>query len=146
MRTRYSVDGDSRMIVLRYVRKYDEYRRWYNDARDDILLRGRRHSEAGGGKGLPGDTTFDKTELLLKLDDCHRSKVLRAINDARLKLSCVFPSEAEGKKLEKAIFESCRDSRESNFEAYAGLIACERTAFYEYKSRFIKDIKEAIGI
>ena len=134
------------MIVLRYLRKYREYRSWYINTREDITHGSKRIPE-----GLPmlsglKDREIEKNELLEKLENSHRHRVVAAIDEAKLKLACTFESPEEGKKLVNAVFESCIDGSESNFEAYAGLIACERTAFYTYKSRFIKDIKEAIGI
>ncbi len=146
MRTKFKIDSDSRVIVMRYVRKYDEYRKWYMNARENILYGSRRMPDGMPKGNRISDSVYEKTELLERLDNSHKKKVMTAIDDAKNRLMNCFESEEEGKRLADAILDSCINGRESNFDAYAGLIACERTAFYNYKSVFIEDIKEAIGI
>ncbi len=145
LRRKFTIDKATRGIVLGYVQKYDEYKKWLMNAREDIEYRGRRPIDGMPKGSIRTDSTGDKAVMLCELEESHRNRIVSAIDEAKLHISAVFPSIEEGRKLTRAIMESCKDSR-SNFEAFAGLIPCERTAFYEYKARFIREIKDKIGI
>ena len=146
MNKRYSMDRDLRTLVLKYVRKYEEYRQWYLLEKERI----------GGMKGPCYDgmpkakNVVDRTlwEVLAreKLENSHRARVVSCIDEAKENIGRGSYMGKAKESLANAIWLSCMDGSQYNFEAFSGMIPCERAMFYRYKNMFLNDIKEGLGL
>lgn len=147
MQAKYKIDRDTRTLVLKYIRKYDEYLLWYKSERDRLMSPSREIIGLSTSKGSGiSDPTASTVEALQRLDDSHRVQVINAIDQAKLCIGTNIVSEREVEALRRAIWLSCLNSSEYNFEAFAGAICCERAQFYRYKNAFLNDIKRGLGI
>jgi len=143
MKTR--IDRDTRTLLLKYVKKYDEYAEWYQEERERILNPGRRAPDGTPGSGRTGDPTALGAERLERLEGEHRAKVVRAIDKAKKDIGQGFAA-GEQERLRQAVWLSCRDARQYNFEAFEGEVACERRQFYYYKNEFLDRVRAELGI
>lgn len=145
-RGKYRIDWDSRVIVLKYVRKYEEYKAWLAEERKRIMEPSPAQIDGMPHGMTPGDMTAAAVEALEKLELHQRARIVRAITVAREQIGADIPDEKEREKLRNAIWLSCQNGRRNNFDIFAGTVACERAQFYRYKNLFLKDIKQSLGI
>lgn len=147
MQSKYKIDRDTRTLILKYIRKYDEYLLWYKSERDRIMSPSREVLRFSTSRSnTPKDSTLSAVEALERLDNSHRAQVVAAIDQAKLCIGTDIVSETEILALRRAIWLSCLNSSEYNFEAFAGAICCERAQFYRYKNAFLNDIKQNLGL
>ena len=147
MKAKYKIDGDTRTLILKYIRKYDEYLLWYQTERDRIIQPSHELGNVPPSKNKnPQDSTLRAVVALERLDKNHRVQVIKAIDHAKLNIGLDIPSDTEIVKLRNAVWLSCLNGREYNFDAFAGLISCERRQFYYYKNAFLNDIKYYLGL
>ena len=147
MHTKYRIDRDTRTLILKYIRKFDEYAAWYQCERDRILYPSPRLSD-GMPKGTDiSNPTSSAAERLERLGQTHRAKVVRAIEQARHFIGVdILQTPEQEDTLRRCIWLSCVDAKEYPFEAFAGIVACERAQFYRYKNKFMNDIKDMLGL
>jgi hypothetical protein len=141
MQTKYKIDRETRRMLIGYVRKYDEYKTWYHSERDRITSPSRGQADGmphGSGVSNP---TLAAAEKLEKLEEHPKAQVLKAIDQARFVMCCNIVSDTEREKIRRAVWLSCLNGYEYNFDAFAGGIACERRTFYRYKNEFLNTIK-----
>lgn len=147
MQTKYKIDRDTRTLILKYIRKYDEYRKWYECERDRILYPSPKQADGMPRGGYVSDPTLSSAEKLELLEKEHRSRVIRAIDQARHMIGVGIDQTLEQEEtLRRCIWLSCLNAREYPFEAFAGLVACGRAQFYRYKNQFMNDIKYLLGL
>jgi len=143
MRSNFAVDSDVRAIVLKLLRRYPHYVTMLKDARESALTPSRHMSVIP--TGAVSDRTFTSVEKLEELDGSLQARVVKAIDDAKLKIGQdLVPDEAA--KLSKAVWLSCTQPDVYTFEHFAGLIPCERTKFFKYKSEFIYNIQNSLRL
>jgi hypothetical protein len=145
MQTKYKLDRDTRTLILKYIRKYDEYLLWYKSERDRIISPSRQMDDMPHGSGT-SDPTLSAAERLEKLDNCHRAQVIKAIDQARFVIGHDVQDEGQQDKLRRALWLSCLNGYEYNFDTFAGMITCERRQFYNYKNEFLNTIKNLLGL
>jgi len=145
MRSESRLDRDTRTLLLKYIRKYEEYRTWYMAEREKAISIARILNPAAGNS-TPSNPVLRAVEALDKIEQTHRAKVVKAVYEAKIRIGKDISSERERLALRRAIWLSCIDGRRYNFEAFAGLICYERTIFYRSKNQFLSDVKEALGI
>lgn len=141
MQTKYKMDRDTRTLILKYVRKHDEYRIWYWGEYNSIFALHPRLLD-----GLPSSSAVqDKMPVYMveleALEQHPRTRVIRAIDRARGLIGIDYDSATLREKLKDAIWLSCLDSRAYPFEMFDGLVGCGRSAFYNYKNQFLNNIK-----
>lgn len=147
MQTKYKIDRDTRTLILKYIRKYDEYRKWYQCERDRILYPSPKQTDGMPRGGYVSDPTLSAAEKLERLEGEHRAKVIKAIDQARHLIGVDISQTLEQEEtLRRCIWLSCLNAREYPFESFAGLVACERAQFYRYKNKFMNDIKSFLGL
>ena len=145
-RGKYRIDWDSRVIVLKYVRKYEEYKAWLAEERKRIMEPGPAQMDGMPHGTTPGDMTAAAVEALEKLELHQRARIVRAITVAREQIGADIPDEKEREKLQNAVWLSCQNGRKHNFDTFAGRVACERRQFYYYKNSFLLEIKKTLEI
>ena len=145
-RGKYRIDWDSRVIVLKYVRKYEEYKAWLAEERKRIMEPSPAQIDGMPHGTTPGDMTAAAVEALEKLELHQRARIVRAITVAREQIGADIPDEKEREKLRNAIWLSCQNGRRNNFDTFVGAVACERRQFYYYKNSFLLEIKKTLGI
>lgn len=147
MQTKYKIDRDTRTLILKYIRKYDEYRKWYECERDRILYPSPKQADGTPGSGKLSDPTLSSAERLEFLEKEHKSRVIRAIDQARHMIGTDISQTLEQEEtLRRCIWLSCLNAREYPFEAFDGLIFVSRRQFYRYKNQFMNDIKYLLGL
>ncbi len=147
MQEKYKIDRDTRTLLLKYIRKYEEYLAWYRLERERITEPSRVISNLPtGNNGSTSDPTLTAVERLEKLEHNHKTNVIRAIDQAKLFIGVNIPDEKQRLAMQRAIWLSCLNGREYNFEVFAGIVACERRTFYNYKNAFLNDVKKYIGL
>lgn len=147
MQAQYKIDRDTRTLILKYIRKYDEYLMWYKSERDRIMSPLHEVLRFSTSKSTNvKDDTLSAVEALERLDNSHRAKVIKAIDEARNQIGSIIESDKELLAIRRAIWLSCLNASEYNFEVFAGAICCERRQFYKYKNAFLNDIKTGLGI
>jgi hypothetical protein len=146
MRTKYKISPKTRRIVYGYIQSYDEYLAWYQAEKEHITNHCRENYS-----GMPfGSDVTDPTEAAAekyeKLDESHKAKVIKAIDMAKYMIGCDILDENNRQAVMRAIWLSCINRYEYNFEAFDGLISCQKTKFYEYKNEFVFNIKKYIEL
>ncbi len=143
---RYKIDRDTRTLVLKYVKKAEEYRAWVRAEADRIC-----GPSSGQMDGMPrasgaADKTAQAVEMLEKLKGSHKAKVVRAVDEAKRQIGADIEDESQRRAIQNAVWLSCLNGREYNFEAFEGGLACGRTFFYSLKNRFLYSIKAQLGL
>lgn len=141
MQTKYKIDRDTRTMLLKYIRKYDEYRKWYQCERDAILYPSPAARDGMPGGGYVSDPTLSATEKLERLDNENRTRIVRAIDQAKNTLCPLIMNEAQRQRAVNAIWLSCLNGKEYSFECFCGLVPFERAQFYRYKNEFLNKIR-----
>lgn len=143
---RYKIDRDTRTLVLKYVKKSEEYRAWVMAEADRIC-----GPSSGQIDGMPraswvSDKTAGAVEKLEKLMGSHKAKVVRAVDEAKQQIGADIEDESQRRAIQNAVWLSCLNGREYNFEAFEGGIACGRAFFYRLKNKFLCSIKAELGL
>jgi len=147
MQTKYQIDRDTRTLILKYIRKYDEYRLWYRAERDRIMSPPSAAMRISGVKdATPKDSTLSAVEALERLDGNHRVQVVHAIDSARNQIGYDIQSKKEQNAIRRAIWLSCINGREYSFDAFAGAVCYEQRQFYRCKNMFLNNIKDNLGL
>lgn len=147
MQTKYKIDRDTRTLILKYIKKYDEYRTWYQCERDRIMYPSPKQADGMPRGTTSGDPTLSAAEKLEKLEGEHRAAVIRAIDQARHLIGVDISQTIEQEEtLRRCIWLSCLNAKEYPFEVFAGIVLCERAQFYRYKNKFMNDIKDMLGL
>lgn len=146
MQTKYKIDRDTRTMLLKYIKKYDEYRKWYQCERDAILYPSPAVRDGMPRGGYISDPTLSATEKLERLEDENRTRIVRAIDQAKNTIFPLIMDETQRRRMINAIWLSCINAREYPFEAFAGGIACEQRQFYRYKNEFLNKIKVELNM
>ena len=134
MKSKYTIDRDTRTLVLKYVRKYAEYKTWLAEERQKILsLNPQDLFMLDMPKSSAvSDTTAYSAAGLEKLEQSHKAQVVNAIDSARRFLdTAALPF----------VWKSCLDSRTYNYDALKDDLPCSRSQFYRYKNVFMNDIR-----
>lgn len=142
------IDSATREIVLKYIRKYDEYLDWYVNERERIISgKGIKYDELGLPHALRlHDSTASAVTLLERLDDSHKAKVINAIQTARGYLGAEIIDERSRKAFQEAIWLSCLNRKDYPFEVFEYDIGYGRSQFYEKKAEFISEIAYYLGL
>lgn len=143
---RYKIDRDTRTLVLKYVKKSEEYRAWVMAEADRIC-----GPSSGQIDGMPrasgvSDKTAGAVEKMEKLMGSHKAKVVRAVDEAKQQIGVDIEDESQRRAIQNAVWLSCLNGREYNFEAFEGGIACGRAFFYRLKNKFLYSIKAELGL
>lgn len=124
------IDPDTRILLLKYIRKYDAYKKWYLAEREKIMsLSAQQYSDMPHGTDVQLPTE-DAAIYLEKLDNSHKAKVIHAIDEAKK----VLPDS-----LKKPIWKSCLNGRICTYDYFEGLFY-SRSSFYWYKKKFLYTI------
>ena len=145
MDERYTIDRDTRTLILKYVRKYDEYKRWMEGEKERITSLSSVRIDGTPPGTEKSDTTGMAAEKLEKLETSHRAAVVKAIDHARR--MCGMGMEDRAKEtLTRCIWTSCLDGKQFPFEAFAGIVPYERRQFYRIKNDFLNTIRRELGL
>ncbi|HBS60899.1 MAG TPA: hypothetical protein DEA44_16755, partial [Firmicutes bacterium] len=107
MQTKYSIDRDTRTLILKYIRKYDEYKRWYKAEKERAYqLRPPVYGEAIQ-TSAPADPVLAAAEALERLENSHRARVVQAIESARKRIGGTYEDAEARRRLVNAIWLSC---------------------------------------
>lgn len=74
------------------------------------------------------------------------AQIVDAISSAAADPLCEDSDEHAAQDITAAVWASCLDQRLYNFEAFEGRISCGRSAFYQYKNRFLARIRDSLGL
>jgi hypothetical protein len=146
MQTKYKIDRETRRMLIAYVRKYDDYKKWYLTERDRIIEPSRKQIIGMPYYQNDNSPTLLAAEKLEELENHPKAQALKAIDQAKFILCCNILNEDERNKIRRAIWLSCLDGGAYNFDAFAGGIACERRSFYRYKNEFLNTIKSLLSL
>lgn len=147
MQTKYRIDRDTRTLILKYIRKYDEYRAWYQCERDKILYPSPKQNDGMPGGSDTSDPTLSAAQRLERLELTHRARVIKAIEQAKHLIGVdVMQSIEQEETLRQCVWLSCINAKEYPFEAFDGLVFVSRRQFYRYKNKFMNDIKNALDL
>lgn len=146
MTRKYKIDRDTRTLLLKYIRKYEEYRKWYEHEKNAILYPSPANKDGMPRGGYISDPTLSAAEKLEELEKSHKATVVKAIDKARETLCDDIMDKELREKTIGAIWKSCIDAEAYNFEALAEIVPYERRKFYYLKNEFLGRIKYLIGI
>lgn len=130
------IDSDTRVLLLKYCRKYAAYKKWYAAERKRLTsLSAQQYSDMPHGTDvrLP---TEEVILLLEKLESTHKVKVVHAIDEAMK----ILPDS-----LKKPIWNSCLNGRLYTYEYFSDLYY-SRSSFYWYKKKFLHTVKTLLDI
>lgn len=143
---RYQIDWDSRVVVLKYIRKYEQYKQWLEAEKEKIMQPSPKETDGmPRGSGV-ANLPLASVEALERLEQTHRAKVVRAIDGARAVMCADIEDEGVREAVCRAIWLSCQDGNRYNFDFFAGLIPYERRAFYYYKNELLVQIKNNLNL
>lgn len=136
---RDKIDWDTRIILLKLIGKYDVYKKELADERRRILsISPPNYSNLDMPRGTgTTDPTIQAAIRLARLDTCYKAKVIDAIDRAK---RYALPDE-----ISDAVFKSCKNSRRYPYEKFKNL-SCGRTQFYQYKNRFLNEVRYHLGL
>lgn len=147
MQTKYKIDRKTRTQILIYIQKYGEYRSWYDAERSRILYPSTKQADGMPRGGYVGNPTLSAAEKLERLEGEHRTRVIRAIDQARHLIGVDIQQTLEQEEiLRQCIWLSCENPREYPFEVFEKKLYVSRRQFYRYKNKFMNDIKELLGL
>ena len=129
LQTKYKIDRNTRRLIIGYIRKYDEYKKWYEAERDRILEGSPKKPDVAPRGGALSDRVLSSVERLEKLENSHKCAVIRAIDNALLFIGRDVCDESEGRKIRNAVWLSCINAYEYPFEVFEGSIPYERRQF-----------------
>lgn len=142
--TKYKLDYTTRGIAIRYVRKYEEYKRRLAQMREDIL-RGAPPPPDGQPRGSSvGDSTASKAQRLEQLSLTHEAQVIRAIDQAMAQIGADLAAWEDQETLRREVWKACfcridfEQTKSSRIMGY-----CK---FYEYKRQFLWMIKNELAL
>ena len=164
MQNKYKLEQYTLMQVLGAIKGYDNYKKEYQIAKEDIFSFGsKNYSEYHeydqkskkqitervyiSGGGYSGSQTENKALRLEALDSSHGAKVIKAVDTARIIMLAELAAPktyAERDKIVQKIYESCKYGHNFIFE-YAGINSIGRAQFYRYRHRYIYIIAENLG-
>jgi len=87
-----------------------------------------------------------KQRAVQGIDDSQQARIVKAIEQASVGIGEDIFNDEIRENLKKAVYLSCIDRNEYNFDAFAGTIGCERTRFHQYKNEFLYNIKLNLGM
>ena len=130
------LDPDTRVLLLKYCRKYDAYKKWYASEREKLMsLSAQQYSDMPHGTDVQLPTE-EAAILLDKLDNTHKAKVIHSIDEAKK----VLPDS-----LKYPIWKSCLNGRIFTYDYFEDLYF-SRSSFYFYKKKFLFTIKTLLEI
>ena len=140
MRYRTSLDPATRKIMCGLVAKYDAFKCSLIEERERILY----GSPAQGEKvqSESGDTTEQKAERLIFLDNSFKARAVRAIDEAKALVAVDIENDGQRRRIILAIWRSCISPR--NYP-YRGGLYISRRDFYRRRNEFLCDIANNLG-
>lgn len=142
----YKIDWDCRVVILKYIRKYEQYKRWLAAEREKILQPSPKEMDGMPRGSSVSNLPLASVEALERLERSHRAQIVEAIDRARAVMCSDIEDESARQVMCRAIWLSCIDGNRYNFESFAGLIPYERASFYRMKNMFLLDIKKYLGM
>lgn len=127
------IDKATKQIITGYIRKYKEYKQWYNKERDKLLFR----------KSLDNSIDIDVLEKEQK------TRITKALENARANIGSrleMMPEQAENLRL--AIWISCMQPKRNTYEKlYARyLFPVSRRDFFRHKNAFFLNVKKELNL
>ena len=141
--TKYFLPSDLKMRCLSYVRGYSRMSKIYLDEREEILKSSPAPSDGQPKGNTNGDECLTKTILLQKLEEKHDTKIIKAIDNAKLNIGINILSEKERERLIEAVVDSCIEGRNFIFE-YRNLYI-SKSAFYNERQCFLYYIAKKLN-
>lgn len=147
MQSKYRIDRDTRTLILKYIRKYEEYRKWYEYERDKVICPSPIQADGMPKSGEMSNPTLIAAEKLERIEHEHKSKVIRAITEARNLIGAdIIQTPQQEETLKQCIWLSCLNAKKYPFEIFKGIIFISRRQFYRCKNQFINEIKNRLGL
>ena len=133
--TKYKMPDYIRQAVKWLCRGYEDFLRWRDQQQDKLFSND--YSISGMPRG--GEYHNRQEAIIEEVDAKSRSKLIQAIDYARLQIGQDLENEELIAKLRTAIWESTLDGRTYPYEVW-DLPTIYRDDFYERKRKFIYDI------
>ena len=149
MREKIQVDRRTRNIILNYIRSYDDYKTYIESEQEKLLSISPQNLNELDMPKCPStkDTTFEIVNRLADLEKTHKYKVVNAIDEAKNNIGYDIVNSAVQDYLSKALWMSCLDGRNYNYEAFDHTrLCCSRTQFYREKNKFLDEIRWRLGL
>lgn len=137
--TKHKMPDYVKQAVIWLCKGYADNAEWYAKQHEQLYSRNYRISDMPKGGGC----VSVMEEKVVNLESHSRTRILRAIDNARLMIGADLQNEEIRKRLCAAIWESTRNAREYPYEMWNLPTIC-RDDFYERKREFIKNI--ALGL
>lgn len=147
MRTKNAVDWDTREIVLKYIRRYDDYTEWLEEERRKLMsVSPQQYDRLDMPGTMEASSSIEIAVIRLEeLETCHKAQVVKAIERARYVFLALEESDNREMMLNK-IWLSCIERKKYNYESnFAGLFISRRS-FFRKKGYFIQLIAENLGL
>lgn len=141
----YTIDRDTRTLILKYIAKYDEYLLRYEAEKYRAIYPGVKLSDMPKGSDT-SNPTLSAAQRLEEIEQKHYVRVIKAIDQAKGLIGNDVPDDRAREALRRAIWLSCLNRTDYPFEVFGGTICCERATFYRYKNEFLNHIKGALGL
>ena len=140
MKKKYCIDRVTKEILINYIRKYQDYKAWYESQRDVIFnWTGTKNVMK---QSYPSDSVLGSIVKLEEVETNHKTLVVKAIDDAYAKLCDDIQTEHIRLFAKNAVWNSCIDRRMFNYNYYANKgMSLSKRQFYFYKRKFLFDIK-----
>lgn len=139
MQNKYKIPEDVKTACISYVKGYKRLVYEYHKKRNDIIYAGKNTSfDKLPGNGRMSDEPCDKTVKLDEIEGHFDTKIMKAVEQAKLHIGVDIPDEDERQRLKEAIVDCCRDGRRFVFR-YCGL-NMDKATFYRRRNKFLCEI------
>ncbi len=139
------IDSETYAIVIRYIRKYNQYCKWYDAERERIESGSCPFNTETVQHGVT-DIIGAAIEALERLEDAHKTRVIRAIDNAKYYLCADIDDDAEAKRTRKAVWISCLDNNNYGYAHTGEYLKCSKTEFDRHKRDFVQRIADNLGL
>jgi len=136
---KYKLPEPVKTACIAYVRDYKRLLYEYNQKRD-IVLNAQKNVSFGSPSGGSGGNSEPHSKTI-KLDDIENhldTKIMRAVERAKLLIGDDICDDGERGKLREAMIDCCKDGRRFIFRYYG--LDMDKSTFYRRRSKFLYEI------
>ena len=142
--TKYKMPNNVRSAVICHCKGYEDSKCWYLETMASIDHVGGIVDGLPKGNGI-NSTTESRAVTRADIETSIRVQIMRAIEQAKLRIGEDLQNSKLRHKLQEAIWESTLDARSYPYEVW-DLPAITRNNFYERKRKFLMSIALQLGI
>ena len=142
--TKYKLSDDLKTTCLSLVKGYDRRVKLYRERREAVLSGNAPAAVKISGNNSIADSTADKAEKLVKIEELFDTRAMRAVEQAINVAGKELHSDKERQKMIDCIMESCTNGRGFCFAHFD--LHMHKDTFYERRREFLWNIADYLNL